>query len=206
MNIDELKCTVTVDALRESRIPRSYWEKGIDTYRGKKEPLNQVLRYCQNLDNVFKEAHGVFFRGDIASYKTFYLTYILKLAIAHGYTVCYIEMDELIDVLFRGDDKTELAFNKFIVNYDFLGIDDANDIKNSVAPTCIERVYRWRRDNELPTLLATKLSNEAFSHTYGRDAFYYVSSLSSQVECSSSITLTSAESRVNLKAKSMKDL
>ena len=164
--------------LKYRGIDDEYWQLTLDDWRGDQKVKQEIMSYIQNLDNVFKSGLSVCFIGSNGVGKTLAAILILKEAYKKGYSIYFTTLSELLEKTKESyDDKFEEReiFHEWysgLQEVDFLVLDDfggeyiPKDFGKYTVSRC-DLLFRFRRRNNLPTILTTNLTQEEFLERYG---------------------------------------
>ena len=156
-------------------IDREYWDVSFDDWKGDPLAKDLVERYVKNIDVACNEGLGFLFWGNSGTGKTMLCSIILKEAMKKKYSIKFITMAELLDVVRKkiGDESVEKMYNETIKEIDFLCIDNLGSeyipqkSSNQYVIAEFDTLARYRKRNMLPTLLTTNLNPTDFANTYG---------------------------------------
>lgn len=161
--------------LDEAGIDREYWNVSFNDWKGDEVARSLVEKYIDKIDVAYEEGLGMVFWGNSGTGKTMLCSIVLKYAMRKNYSVRFITMAELLDVLRKkiADEQVELFYEDNIKNVDFLCIDNLGSeysakragVSYSVAEFDI--LARHRRRNLLPTILTTNENPTEFNALYG---------------------------------------
>jgi DNA replication protein DnaC len=159
----------------KSCIPFDFWDLreenidyNLDIYK------NFIAPYVKNLNVAFHNGYGLLMGGPNGTGKSYYSSFILLNAIYEGRTAYYTTVLEL-------DNNIKKGFNNYYIKErldyyltsDFLCLDEMGKetFKSVYEPTYLktqmERILKYRFDNNMPTLLATNFSITALNKLYG---------------------------------------
>lgn len=183
-NVRGIELIVSNDALDDARIPKTFWEKGVDDYYGHPSALKQVETYINALTDVRPvPSTGLFFRGEPVSGKTFLMTLALRSLMAKDCPVAYFRHEEVTDT-HLGQDR----FNVQAYRTLFVGIDNVNEREHKGYKNSLFRWVRYRVDEGLPMFIATNLVKkdkvDYFQQHFGDELFELINNNCVTVKCS----------------------
>jgi DNA replication protein DnaC len=80
-------------------IPPSYWGIGFDDFKGDKDAKRLVKLYCEHLAEAIEQGQGIIFSGAHGTGKTTLACLIGKTALMDGFTVRYISIAKILDLI-----------------------------------------------------------------------------------------------------------
>lgn len=131
-----------------------------------------VLPYCEALHVARRRGYGLHLEGDNGVGKTMFAAYVLGCAIRAGYTAYYTTVLDLNFDLRRGLDNREVMERMDqLLEMDFLALDELTKEQykegDSWMRTHVERVLKFRHDNNLPTVVAANAGLDQIGEAYG---------------------------------------
>lgn len=158
-----------------SGIDEEYWDVTFDKFDSDQVAKEEVMKYCDNIENARKNGLGIVFTGSNGTGKTMLASLILIKARKKKYKVYFITFTELLDFIKKSFDneyyKTYIESN--IKNADFLCLDElgAEYRPKELESFCVAQLSslsRFRKRNNLCTLATTNLNKQDFISTYGK--------------------------------------
>jgi len=155
-----------------AKIPKKYWQyqwehikSDLSNIDENQEGVEIIDNYLQNIDgDIRKNGTGLYIYGGHGTSKTTTAIIILREAMKKGCTGYYLHFHELIDfVTFAWkDDLKKTQWEYIVQKIDFLVLDDiARNFKMSDRESIIiDKLFVYRSNNNLPTILTTNLSTE----------------------------------------------
>lgn len=174
--------TLNVDLLRDSGIPKPYFNLGSDTYQGNREALKKIEKYVKKSFEALNERIGIFISGPRHTYKTFLATYALKCLLSQGYVASYTSLDKLTFKFFEKGQSS--LFSSFVEEPDFLVIDNCDASGDKGDALALETAIRLRKDEGNPIFIVSNLRLEAFEKRYREEAYDYVKNRTYQIDTS----------------------
>jgi DNA replication protein DnaC len=150
--------TISSELLLSSRIPKGYWNKGVESYIGKtKDSWNQCAKYIKRFEEARRDCVGLIFYGTAKSQKTFLISLVLRELICRDYNVMYITNNEVMDILInRKEEFKDLNTDNVFKEPDLLAIDGLEPVSSAFSEEALLRVLKTRLDGGTPTLLSTR--------------------------------------------------
>lgn len=176
-NKDELRAIFEAKSRYiQAGIPKLYWDIGWDDFYGDQDAKKLIQKYCTMLDEAIKVGQGVILSGKHGTGKTSLSCLIAKAAIDKGYTVKYIAVSKIIDMIMHSfDDKEYKAnLNTVMERVEFLVLDDLGKeylgIKKQLNPMVqlnLDSFLRERVNRCRVTIVSTNLELESLKSQYG---------------------------------------
>lgn len=163
--------------LKLTGVDEEYWDLTIDDWQSDQKAKQEILSYISNLENAYKNGLSLCLSGPHGTGKTLGSIIILKEA-QKKYKTFFITLAELLDEVKKSFDKQHDELDEFhqwydkVKSADFLVLDDLggeyapSDFGKYAASQC-DLLFRFRRRNNLPTILTTNLTQEEFLVRYG---------------------------------------
>jgi DNA replication protein DnaC len=155
-----------INRYAESNIPIEYWYLKMDRdFTGDSRLLTKYTEYTADLKAAYVAGASVCFAGGHGLGKTMTITCILKRATLKGFSSLYTTLSDIVSV----DDKVIACRELAMV--DFLAIDEwdprfmPSENAADLYARSLERVFRARSQNKLPTLMGTNSPNPVESFT-----------------------------------------
>lgn len=155
-------------------IPFDFWEvrdSEVTHNRGAWE--RYVLPYCRALTRARRYGYGLHFEGANGVGKTMFASAILSAAIEANYAAYYTTVLDLTFDLQRGMGNRDVMDRMDeLLQVDFLVLDELTKEQykgagDSWMRTHVERVLKFRHDNNLPTIVATNADLDGVTQAYG---------------------------------------
>jgi len=157
-------------------LPYSYWDIGWDEFEGSKDARDFVKLYCDNLGNALKEGQGVILSGLHGTGKTTLSCLIGKAAIEKGFSVRYISIAKILDLIMEGFDSkaAKERLNIMIERVEVLILDDLGKeykgVRGQLNPMMslkLDSMLRERINRNLITIGTTNYGKNAIKEKYG---------------------------------------
>jgi DNA replication protein DnaC len=159
--------------LYEACVPMSFWEVVQSDVEHNRDLFeSSVLQYCEKLHMARTRGYSLLCMGSNGTGKTLFISYILKQVIEYGYTAYYTTVLDYDHNIRLGMNNSEVASRlEWMLGSDFLAFDELikeryKDGDNWMRLE-IERILKYRNDNNLPTLVGTNASLEEIGDAYG---------------------------------------
>jgi len=161
-------------------IPRAYWDIDWKDFVGDPVAKKKVKKYCSFLKEALECGQGIIFSGSHGTGKTALSVLIAKEAIQQGYTVKYIPVAKIIDMLMQSFDSKSFKENLYIVleRVEVLILDDlgkeyvgVNKQLNPMVQMNFDSILRERLNRNLVTIASTNLRQDEVLHQYGQSVF-----------------------------------
>ena len=109
-----------------SGIPPAYWDIEWKDFRGDSKALNLTQVYCEHLSEALESGQGVIYSGQHGTGKTTLACLIGKSASDKGYTVKYISIAKILDLINESFDSKQAKerLDTMIERIEFLILDD----------------------------------------------------------------------------------
>lgn len=164
-----------VDMMSVANIPATYWQLKFKDFSGPANVKKITKDYILNIEDNYENGRGLCYVGQYGTGKTYSICSILKQALLRNHSTYYTS---LLDIgHYMRDYKYADDFYHTVTRCDFLAIDevdsrhfsDSEDSQRFFGSN-LERIVRYRIQNELPILLATNNSSlsEVFIGQYKR--------------------------------------
>jgi len=159
-------------------LPFSYWNMTWDDFTGKGHQgvKRFVQKYCERIEEALEHGQGLIFSGSHGTGKTAFSIMIAKDAIAKGYTVKYIPVAKVIDLLMESFDDKSFRADLFTVieRVEFLILDDLGKeylgVKKQLNPMVqlnLDSMLRERMNRNLVTIASTNFEKTIIKNQYG---------------------------------------
>lgn len=159
-------------------IDEEYWDVTFDKFESDQVAKEDVVKYCDNLDNARQLGLGIIFHGENGTGKSMLANLILIAAKKKKYTVYFTTFEQLLTTIKNTFDHS--SNNEYykkhlekIKNVDFLCLDElgaeyrTRDLESfSVAQ--LSSLSKFRRRNNLCTIVTTNLDENDFNKIYGK--------------------------------------
>jgi len=161
-----------------SRVPKKYWQYQWDRISSdlghndyNHDGITTISNYLNDIDAMKDSGKGLYIYGGHGTSKTTTAIIILRKAMEHFHTGYYLHFHELIEfVTSSWKDETKKNFWEYIIQkIDFLVVDDiARNFKmNERESFVIDKLFVFRSNNNLPTILTTNLSTDDMGNLLG---------------------------------------
>lgn len=162
-----------------AKIPKKYWGYQWDHIKGdlgcidvNQEGIEIIDDYLQNINNdILSNGKGLYIYGGHGTSKTTTAIIILKEAMKKGCTGYYLHFHEMIDFVTLGwkDEIKKMLWEYIVQKIDFLVLDDiGRNFKMSDRESIIiDKLFVYRCNNNLPTILTTNLSTDDIGSLLG---------------------------------------
>lgn len=158
-----------------SGIDEEYWEVTFNNFKSDQVAREEAEKYSQHLSNARKNGLGIIFHGDNGTGKSMLASIILMNAKKLKYTVYFITFAELLELVKKSFDNEYYKhfYETKVKNADFLCLDElgAEYRPKDIESFCVSQLSslsRYRRRNNLCTIVTTNLEKSAFTNTYGK--------------------------------------
>jgi len=161
-----------------ARIPKKYWkyqwdhissDLGMNDYNH--EGITVINHYLDNIPLMKEQGRGLFIYGGHGTSKTTTAIIILRKIMRLYYTGYYLHFHELLDFVMNSwNDELKKSFWEYIVQkIDFLVLDDiARNFKMQERESLIiDKLFVYRSNNNLPTILTTNLNTDDIGSLLG---------------------------------------
>jgi len=161
-----------------AHIPKKYWkynwdaissDLGLNDYNH--DGIEKISHYLNNVDEVFENGRGLYIYGGHGTSKTTTATIILRAVMDKLYTGYYLHFHELIDFTATvwKDDNKKWLWEHITQKIDFLVLDDiARNFKmNEKESFVVDKLFVYRSNNNLPTILTTNLNTDDIGSLLG---------------------------------------
>lgn len=177
------RLTLEVDALKEARIPKRFWEMEFKTFNGLPSSRAAILSYAENFKTAEREGLGLFLHGPANSCKTFLATFLMKLLLVAGYSVRYHTLDNLHSETLNNTVPNLLPISDQLVIIDDVNRPSANGQSGQWQVGLLRKIIRFRIDNLAPFVLCSQLNKDEFLASYGPDIVERLSPDCATIEC-----------------------
>jgi DNA replication protein DnaC len=154
-----------------AHIPKKYWKYEWDHIRSdlgmndyNHDGIEKVNAYLNNIDDMFQDGRGLYIYGGHGTSKTTTATIILRSVMDKMYTGYYLHFHDLIDFIASvwSDESKKWHWEYIVQKIDFLVLDDiARNFKMSEKESfVIDKLFVYRTNNNLPTILTTNLNTD----------------------------------------------
>jgi DNA replication protein DnaC len=159
-----------------SNLPRVYWDLDMKDFKGDKDLLKLVKKYIDNLEEALKWGQGFIFYGDYGTGKTSLACMIGKEAIKKDFSVKFISMSKILDMIKDSFDsyETKDRLDTTIERVEILILDDLGKeyfgVRKQLAPMLslkLDSLFRERINRNRITVVTTNLGSKAIKETYG---------------------------------------
>lgn len=169
------KKTQFIELMADANIPTAYWFLKMSNFKGPENVRQAVKEYKENIDQNYLQGKGLCFTGQYGTGKTYSICALLKNALIRDYTAYYTSLLDVGHYMtnFKYSDK----FYHLVTRCDFLAIDevdsrhfsDSDDAQRYFGSN-LERIVRYRAQNNLPILIGTNNASlkEVFTGQYSR--------------------------------------
>lgn len=157
-------------------IPQEYWYLDWEDFKGDDKPYDITKLYCEHLPEALKAGQGIIFSGEHGTGKTTLTCLIGKHAIDSGYTVKYIPVAKIIDMLMEGfgDRAYKQNLDTILERVEFLLLDDigkefqgAKGQLNTMVKLTLDTKLRERVNRNLVTIASTNHNAKTIQEQYG---------------------------------------
>jgi len=165
-------------------LPMSYWDIEWKDFEGSREAFDFAKAYCDNISKALEQGQGIIFSGPHGAGKTTLSCLIGKTAIDKGYSVRYISIAKIIDLIM---DSFEVKANKnrldiMIERVEFLILDDLGKeykgVRGQLNPMMtlkLDSLLRERINRNLVTIGTTNYPLNAIKEQYGESVMSVLS-------------------------------
>lgn len=155
--------------LQISGIPEPYWYYDVASWPGDEDQLDDLKLLAPVYSTPMKLRHsGVAFIGPSRTGKTFFMTFLMKLAMANGNQSTYTRADYLDGLFFAKSVEQRNDFDRYSEFEGILGIDNLDDHQNPTFCAKLAQFLDYRADNLFPTLICLGCNPEDL-HTRFKD-------------------------------------
>jgi DNA replication protein DnaC len=135
-----------------------------------------LLEYTSNLDEQFKNCHGIFLYGSNGTGKTFTASMIVKEAYRRRYTAkrtTFVEYIQQYTKMWGAKDPEEkelleLDFYNYYKAVEFLVLEEiGKEVDSKIATPILEDLLRYREDKGYVTIICTNLKPSVIEDKYG---------------------------------------
>ena len=88
--------------LLQAGIPPPYWDLTFEHFKGDDKAKAITLRYIDMLDEAFRDGMGLLFNGKHGTGKTMLSCLIAKEALKKGFTIRYLDITKILDMIMTG--------------------------------------------------------------------------------------------------------
>jgi DNA replication protein DnaC len=157
-------------------IPQSYWDIDGQNFRGDPKAKNLVRLYCDHLKEALEQGQGIIFSGQHGTGKTSLACMIGKEALQQGFTVKYISIAKILDMIIEGFDSKQAKerLDTMIERIEFLILDDLGKeykgIREQLTPMMnlkLDSLLRERLNRIRVTIGTTNYDVKAIKDRYG---------------------------------------
>jgi DNA replication protein DnaC len=157
-------------------IPASYWDISWKEFKGDPKARDLVKKYCDHLPEALEQGQGIIFSGLHGVGKTTLACQIGKTALEKGFTVKYISIARILDLITESfDSKTaKERLDTLIERIEFLILDDLGKeyrgVREQLTPMMnlkLDSLLRERLNRIRVTIGTTNYDVEAIKNKYG---------------------------------------
>jgi len=160
----------------QANLPKIYWDINLKSFKGDKTILKIIEKYISNLNEAYKVGQGLILYGGFGSGKTSLACIVAKEAIAKSYSVRFISMSKILDMIndsFAGKIERD-RLDTIIERTEVLILDDLGKeylgARQQLAPMIslkLDSLFRERINRNKITIVTTNLDAKAIKETYG---------------------------------------
>lgn len=156
-----------------SGIDEEYWDITFDKFESDQVAKEDVVKYCENLDNARQHGLGIIFHGVNGTGKSMLANLILIAAKKKKYTIFFTTFEQLLTIIKNSfDNEYYKHYLEKIKNVDFLCIDELgaeyrNKELDSFPVAQLSSLSKFRRRTNLCTIATTNLDENDFIKIYG---------------------------------------
>jgi len=164
----------------EAGIPQIYWGIDWDDFKGDEKAYKFVQLYLKHIDDAMDHGQGFIFYGQHGTGKTTLSCLIAKSVIKMGYTVKFISIAKIIDLITESFDSREKKNRLDIVieRVEFLILDDLGKeylgVRRQLSPMVslkLDSLIRERGNRGKVTIATTNYSKKEIKESYGDSVF-----------------------------------
>ena len=157
-------------------IPVAYWDIDWKDFKGDAKAKNFTMLYCENIHEAFKQGQGMIFSGEHGTGKTTLSCLIGKHALKNGYTVKYISVSKILDLINESfvSKQSKDRLDTMIERVEFLILDDLGKeykgVREQLAPMMslkLDSLLRERINRIRVTIGTTNYNVKAIKDKYG---------------------------------------
>jgi DNA replication protein DnaC len=164
---------IRIKKLLDSGIPRTYWDKNINDFKGDKKAKDLIQDYLKKLDTNLLKGLGLYLWGTEGIGKTLLATYILQEAVKKnkGAKFCYYtDMLNIFSASWKDEEAKQVIEND-IMESDILLIDDLGKgliNKSNFGESSLDSVLRKRAGNLKSIIITSNLDRLDIKDKYGK--------------------------------------
>lgn len=157
-------------------IPQSYWDIDWQNFRGDPKAKSLVQLYCEYLKRALEEGQGIIFSGQHGTGKTTLACLIGKMALKQGFTVKYISIAKILDLINESFESKQAKerLDTMIERVEFLILDDLGKeykgVREQLTPMMnlkLDSLLRERLNRIRVTIGTTNYDVKAIREKYG---------------------------------------
>lgn len=166
--------------LLTSGMPKIYWDITWEDFIGDAKAKKLVQQYCEKLKEAFEYGQGIIFCGKHGTGKTALSTFVMKSALEQGFTVKFVSVAKIIDMIMKSFDDRVYRDNMLtmIERIELLVLDDlgkeylgAKKQLNPLVQLTFDAMLRERVNHRLITIASTNFAPQVVKDQYGDSVF-----------------------------------